>query len=129
MILDSSAVLAILLEEPDADRFLDAIAVAVKRKMSAVSHVECSLVLTVKKGEKALREFDRFLARSSVEVIPFDSEQAFVAREAYLQFGKGRHVAALNFGDCCSYALAKVFDEPLLYKGSDFSATDMGLVE
>lgn len=125
MIIDTSAVLAILLDERDAAAFAKAIEDAGDRRMSAASYLEAALVVDNRGDAVALREFDRFFQRSGIEIEPVTFEQARIARAAYRDFGKGRHRAGLNFGDCLTYALARAFDEPLLYKGRDFSHTDL----
>ena len=125
MIIDTSAVLAILLDERDAAAFAKAIEDAGDRRMSAASYLEAALVVDNRGDAVALREFDRFFQRSGINIEPVTFEQARIAREAYRDFGKGRHRAGLNFGDCLTYALARAFDEPLLYKGRDFSHTDL----
>jgi ribonuclease VapC len=125
MVIDSSAVLAILFDEPDAAMFAKAIREASPRLFSAASLLETSLVVEARKGEEGGRELDLFVYRSGVEIVPVDSEQAEVARIAWRRFGKGNHPAALNYGDLFSYALAKVSGSKLLYKGDDFSRTDL----
>jgi len=125
MIIDTSAVLAILLDERDAATFSQAIETAADRRMSAASYLEAALVIDSRGDAVAQREFDRFFQRSGIAIEPVTLEQARIARQAYRDFGKSRHRAALNFGDCISYALARVFDQPLLFKGRDFSFTDI----
>ena len=125
MIVDSSAVLAILFEEPDAERFEDAIADAWPRRMSAVALLEATMVLEGRGGVGAGDDLDAFLRRTRVELMPVTAEQADFARRAWRRFGKGNHPAALNFGDCFAYALAAVTGEPLLFKGGDFALTDI----
>jgi ribonuclease VapC len=97
---------------------------AAQPRMSAASYVEAAVVIDNRGDVLARREFDRFIRRAGIEVVAVDLEQAEIARQAYRDFGKGRHPAGLNFGDCFSYALAKLIDEPLLFKGTDFSLTD-----
>ena len=125
MIIDSSAVLAILFEEPDAERFEEAIADAWPRRMSAVALLEATMVVEGRGGAEAGSDLDAFLTRTRVELMPVTAEQADVARRAWRRFGKGNHPAALNFGDCFAYALAEVTGEPLLFKGEDFALTDI----
>ncbi len=125
MVLDTSALLAVLFDEPERRAFNEKIAAASPRLISAVSFVETSIVLAVKRGDAAVRELDLFLARAAVEIVPLDADQGRVARRAYSLYGKGRHPAGLNFGDCFAYALAKTTGEPLLFKGSDFTQTDV----
>ena len=125
MVLDTSAVLAILFGETEAEDFARALADADTRLMSAFSVLEASVVVMAKKGEAAVRELDLLLHTANVDVVPFDADQSALARSAYERFGKGRHGARLNLGDCCSYALARTSNEPLLFKGNDFSKTDI----
>lgn len=125
MVLDTSAVLAILLGEPEAVTFSQAIEAAPVRLMSTVSVLEAALVIESRKGPNGRRDLDQFLKDGVTEMVAFDPLQVHVAREAFLKFGKGRHPAALNITDCCSYALAMTSGEPLLFKGNDFSQTDV----
>jgi len=125
MVLDTSAVLAIFLAEPERQSFLQALAEADLRLISAASVLESAIVLEAKRGESAGREFDLFLHTADIHVVPVDSEQIDSARLAWRRYGKGRHRAALNFGDCLSYALAQTSGEPLLAKGNDFRRTDL----
>ena len=127
MVIDSSAVIAILFGEPDAVWFETAILGDAVRMMSAVSLVESSIVVDHHLGDKALGKLDAFVSRTRIQIVPVLLEQAAVARLAFHQYGKGRHKAGLNFGDCFSYALAKVSGEPLLHKGNDFSLTDLAI--
>jgi ribonuclease VapC len=125
MVIDTSALIAIFLGEPERKRFLDLIVEAPTRLISAANALETGIVLEARRGEAAGREFDLFLVRSNLEVVPVDSEQVEIARSAWRKYGKGRHPAGLNFGDCFAYALAKSSDELLLAKGEDFSLTDI----
>ena len=125
MIIDSSAILAILLREPDAGRFEDAIADAWPRRMTAVALLEATMVVEGRGGTEAGDDLDALLKRTRVEFVPVTQEQAHVARQAWRRFGKGNHPAALNFGDCFAYALAELTGEPLLFKGEDFALTDI----
>jgi ribonuclease VapC len=125
MVIDTSAILAILLNEAEAWPFALAIERAESCRVSAASYVEAAIVIDSRRDPIASRELDRFFARAAIVVEPVTLEQAEIAREAYRDFGKGRHAAGLNFGDCLSYALAKLVDEPLLYKGEDFGQTDI----
>jgi ribonuclease VapC len=124
MVIDTSAVLAILLAEPDADRYARAIEGAACR-ISAANFLEAALVIDNRGDPVASRELDRFFRRAGITIEPVTFEQAQTARQAYRDFGKGRHAAGLNFGDCLAYALAKAVDEPLLFKGKDFRHTDV----
>src|ERR1700733_8403908 len=125
MIIDASAVLAILLDEKDAATFAKAIETADERRISVAGYLEEALVIDNRGDAVAQREFDRFFQRSGITIEPVTLEQARIAREAYRDFGKGRHRAGLNFGDCFAYALARILDQPLLYKGRDFGHTDL----
>jgi ribonuclease VapC len=125
MVIDASAVIAILLAEEDAERYARAMGAASQARMSAASYLEAAVVIDNRGDVVARREFDRFIRRAGIEVVAVDLEQAEIARQAYRDFGKGRHRAGLNFGDCFSYALSKAIDEPLLFKGGDFALTDV----
>ena len=125
MVIDTSALLAILQDEPEQRAFSEAIEAADARAISTATFVETSLVLDVRFGADAVRELDLLIDRASIDILPVDLEQARVARRAFAVYGKGRHRAGLNFGDCFAYALASVLDEPLLYKGDDFRRTDL----
>jgi len=125
MVIDTSALLAILLDEPERRSYNESIEAADSRAMSVATFVEVSIVLEARYGAEGLRALDRFIERAGIDLAPVDLEQARVARDAFSRFGKGRHTAALNFGDCFSYALARVLGEPLLFKGDDFSQTDI----
>jgi ribonuclease VapC len=125
VILDTSAILAILWNEAERASFNAAIAAAATRLMSAATFVESSMVIEANRGYEGLRDFDLFLATAGIELSPVDAEQAQIAREAFRNYGKGRNPAGLNFGDCFSYALSKVTGLPLLFKGDDFARTDV----
>jgi ribonuclease VapC len=125
MVIDTSALLAILQGEPERRAFNEAIEAADSRSLSAASFVEVSIVIEARFGAEGVGHLDRFLERAGVKVVPVDLEQGRLARLAFSRFGKGRHEGALNFGDCFSYALAQVLGEPLLFKGEDFSRTDV----
>ena len=129
MILDSSAIVAILRAEPEAPDFATAIISAETRRVSAVSYVEAAVVIDSGKDAVASRRFDEFFRVSRIAVEAVTPRQAEIARQAYRDFGKGRHKAGLNFGDCFAYALAKETDEPLLFKGNDFRRTDVESAE
>lgn len=128
MVIDTSALLAILLDEPQRRAFTEAIEAAEDRLLSAASFVETSMILESRHGAEGVRSLDRLLAAARIGVIPVDESQAHAAREAFRQFGKGRHPAGLNFGDCFSYALAKCRSDSLLFKGDDFIRTDAMIV-
>jgi ribonuclease VapC len=125
MVIDTSAVLAILRDEPERRRFNQAIDADDTRLISAASFVEASIVMQARHGDEGVRDLDLFLARAEIELAPVDGNQAHLARQAFRIYGKGRHRAALNFGDCFTYALAKTTGEPLLFKGNDFTYTDL----
>ena len=126
MIIDTSAIIAVLRGEPDASTFARAIADATIRRVSAVNFVESAVVIDASKDPIASRRFDEFVKEANISVEPVTADQAQIARAAYRDFGRGSgHPAKLNFGDCFAYALAKSFGEPLLFKGSDFAHTDI----
>lgn len=125
MVLDTSAIVAILLGEPSADRLLAALEADSTRLVSAATVVEASLVLLGRYGDAGEAQLDRFLRAIRAEVVPVDLEQATLARDAAARYGRGRHAAALNFGDCFSYALAVARGERLLFVGEDFARTDV----
>ncbi len=125
MVLDTSALIAILLGEPEAPALAEAIANDPKRLLSAFSALETAIVIEAKKGPSGGREFDLLLHKAAIDVLAMNADQVQLAREAYVRFGKGRHAAGLNLGDCCAYALARYSGEPLLFKGDDFSKTDV----
>ena len=125
MILDSSAVLAVLRAEPEAPGFTKAILSTQQRRISAANYLEAAIVIDGGKDPIASRRFDEFFSVSRIAVESVTPRQAEIARQAYRDFGKGRHKAGLNFGDCFAYALAKDMDEPLLFKGDDFLHTDV----
>lgn len=125
MVVDSSVLIAILLGEDDVQQFIQLLADAEKIYISAVSFVESAMVIEHKKGESGAKKYDELLTVLSANIVVFDNQQARLARIAWQNYGKGRHPAKLNFGDCCSYAAAKFLDLPLLFKGNDFSQTDI----
>ncbi|MCC5887488.1 MAG: type II toxin-antitoxin system VapC family toxin [Gammaproteobacteria bacterium] len=125
MVIDTSAIVAILLDETERRSFNEMIEAAERCLLSTASFVELSIVMEARAGPEGLRALDWFLDRAGIQIIPLDLEQANLARHAYGRFGKGRHTAALNMGDCFSYALAIATGEPLLFKGDDFPHTDV----
>src|SRR6476619_4618572 len=126
MIVDTSAIIAILRDEPEAVLCARAIADATDRRVSAVNYVESAVVIDANRDPIATRRFDQFITEAKLCIEPFTEIQAKIAREAYRDFGKGSgHPARLNFGDCFAYALAKATNEPLLFKGDDFIHTDV----
>lgn len=127
MVIDSSVFLAILLDEPERAVFRTAVARAAVRLASTASLFETSMVVLSRLGEAGVDEYDRLLATMDVTSSPFDEVQGKIAFEAFRRFGKGRHRAGLNFGDCFSYALAKATSQPLLFKGDDFGHTDIAV--
>ena len=128
MVIDTSAVLAILQDEPERPRFTEAIAGAAQRSMSAATLLEAAIVVEARFGVEGGRYLDQLLERAGVEVVAVDEEQVRIARDAYRRFGRGQHPAGLNFGDCLSYALAQVRHQRLLFKGDDFAQTDVAPV-
>ena len=129
MVLDTSALLAILLDEPERRRFNELLEADPVRLISAANVLETAIVLESRSGEAAGREVDLFLHRAIVEVTAVDGDQVEIARAAFRRFGKGRHLAGLNFGDSFAYALATASGEPLLFKGSDFALTDVAVAD
>jgi ribonuclease VapC len=125
MVLDSSAVLAILFDEPERQAFATAVEGDPRRLISTANLLESALIAESRRGEQAGRELDLLLHRADVQFVPVDTDQVEIARAAWRRFGKGRHPAGLNFGDCFAYALAAASDEPLLFKGEDFARTDV----
>lgn len=125
MILDTSALVAVLFREPETDLYTQIIHDADRCLISAGSFLELSIVFERQAAPEANRQCEMFFRRAGIAIEPFTVEQAHIARQAFHDFGKGRHAAGLNFGDCFAYALAKVTGEPLLFKGDDFSKTDI----
>jgi ribonuclease VapC len=128
MVLDTSALLALLLDEPEAEDFRTAVEDDATRLVSAATLLETALIIEARKGEPGGRELDALVQKADVVVVPVDAEHVAEARRAYRRFGKGRHAAKLNFGDVFAYALARSSGEPLLYKGDNFAKTDIGRV-
>jgi len=129
VIIDSSALVAILTSESDADSIEDALIASVARRISAVTYVEASIVMDSRNKPTLSHALDNFLQVLQIGIEPVTVEQARFARQAYRDYGKGRHRAGLNFGDCFAYALAKDKGEPLLFKGDDFRRTDAEVAE
>ena len=125
MIVDTSAILAILRDEADAPAMAKALQQAQVRRISAANYVEAAIVTDSNRDPVLSRRFDDLLRQAEIAIEPVTMKQAKIAREAYRDFGKGRHRAGLSFGDCFSYALAKAMGEPLLFKGNDFRHTDV----
>ena len=124
MVIDTSAIIAILLKEPDRRLLIDAIEADPVRLMSSLNALEAALVIEARKHEAGGRELDLLFHRSRIDIVSFTAEHVEVAKSAWRKYGKGNHPAALNLGDCCAYALSKVSGEPLLFKGLDFAKTD-----
>jgi ribonuclease VapC len=125
MVIDTSAIIAVLLNEPPADGIAQAIEARSPRLLSAANLLEASTVIDSRKGEGGGRELDLLLYRAAIEIVAVDQDQAEIARAAWRRYGKGRHPAGLNYGDCFAYALAKARRLPLLFLGDDFSQTDI----
>ena len=128
MVIDTSALVAMLNDEPEAERFEAAVEADRVRLLSTASYLETAIVIETRFGEPGGRELDLSLHRATVDLVAVDADQAENARVAYREYGKGRHRAGLNYCDCFSYALAKVSNEPLLFQGDDFTHTDIGVV-
>jgi len=126
MVIDSSALIALLLAEPETEKFVNAIAAAPRRLVTSATYVETAIVMIGRVGPPAREKLDLLLNDLAIEIVPVDGDQAKIAIDAYQQFGKGSgHGAGLNFGDCFTYALAKLTNEPILFKGEDFNRTDI----
>lgn len=125
MIVDTSAVLAILFHEPDAERYATAITASPSRRMSVATVVETTIVLDSHSGAAAGHELDTLLQEAEIELEPVTANKAQGARRAWRRFGRGNHPAGLNFGDCFAYALAEAPREPLVFRGGDFELTDI----
>ena len=125
MVIDSSALIAVLRREPEEQEFRNAIKLASSRLLSASTRVETGIVALGLAGEVGLQQVDALLETLRVETVPLSADHARLAIDAFRHFGKGRHPAGLNFGDCFSYALARATGEPLLFKGDDFAQTDI----
>jgi ribonuclease VapC len=128
LVLDSSALIAILLGEPEHGAFLDLILSAEERRICSFSVLETGSVIQSRKGPSGRLIFDSLCDELLLDIVPFTAEHLRLARQAWERFGKGRHPAGLNLGDCCSYALARATGHPLLCKGNDFPQTDLHLV-
>jgi ribonuclease VapC len=125
MVIDSSAIIAVLENEPSADQIAEAMHSAPAILLSAANLVETSIVIERRNGDTGGRELDLLIYRTEMEIVPVDQDQAEIARTAWRRFGKGRHPAGLNYGDCFAYALAKSRQLPLLFVGRDFAQTDI----
>ena len=129
MIIDTSAIIAVLFNEDDANLYAELITQSDSRRMSAATFVETAIVVETQTKTSGSRQLDAFMRRADIAIEPVTEEHAHIARQAFIDFGKGRHAAGLNYGDCFSYALAKATGEPLLFKGKDFSKTDLVAAE
>jgi ribonuclease VapC len=128
MVIDTSALVAMLGDEPEAERFEAAVEADHVRLMSTASYLETAIVIETRLGEPGGRELDLWLHRAAIDLVAVHADQADAARAAYRKYGKGRHRAGLNYGDCFSYGLAKISGQPLLFKGEHFQHTDIGAV-
>ena len=129
MIVDTSAIVAILFNEDDAQIYAEAISRADSCRVSAATFVEAAIVVESQTKNNGSRQLDAFIRRAGITIEPVTEEQAHIARQAFTDFGKGRHPAGLNYGDCFSYALSKAMREPLLFKGKDFAKTDLSVAQ
>lgn len=127
VVIDTSALIAVLRNEPASPRLVEALEATADRRMSVANLVEASIIMLSRYGEHGEKEVDLFVQRAQVNITPVTPDHAEIARSAYRRFGKGRHPAALNFGDCFSYALAIALGEPLLFVGTDFGRTDVAV--
>lgn len=125
MVIDTSAIVAVLCDEPEAEQFEHVLIADPVRLVSAGTLLEAGIVIEAKLGEASSGELDLWLHKLKAEIVPVTEEHVSLAREAFRRFGKGRHKAGLNFGDCFAYALAVETGEPLLFKGDDFAKTDV----
>lgn len=128
MVVDTSALMALLLGEAEAEECATLLAENLSYSLSAFSVLEAGIVLSARKGNAAVRELDLLLHRTRAQIVPLTAELSDIARSAWERFGRGNHAAGLNIGDCCSYALSASLGEPLLFKGDDFHRTDLAVV-
>ena len=129
MVVDTSALTAILRKEPERQAFLEALTTAPVRLVSSVTSLEAHMVLEGRYGPEASADLELLVYTAAIEVVPFDARQSEIAKIAWRKYGKGRHPADLNLGDCCVYGLAKAQGEPVLCKGNDFPRTDIPVVQ
>ena len=129
MIIDTSAIVAILFNEDDAQIYAEAISRADSCRVSAATFVETAIVVESQTKNNGSRQLDAFISQAGITIEPVTEDQAHIARQAFTDFGKGRHPAGLNYGDCFSYALSKATREPLLFKGKDFAKTDLSVAD
>ena len=125
MVIDTSAIVAVLADEPERHEINTLIAKAGKRLISAGTYLETTIVIRARFGADGQRNLRQFVSTAGLKIVPFDADQAGIAAEAYDRYGKGRHPAGMNFGDCFAYALSRATGEPLLFKGGDFMKTDV----
>ena len=125
IVVDSSALLAIFFDEAEKSAFAERISADAEARIGAPNFLEASMIVEARQGRVGCRDLDELILALGLAVVPFEAVHAEEARTAFRRFGKGRHRAGLNFGDCCAYGLAKTFDAPLLYKGADFQLTDI----
>ena len=124
MVIDTSAIIAVLADEPERHEFNTQIARAERRLISAGTYLEAAIVISDRFGTDGLRDLRQLVSTAGLHIAPLDADQAVIAAEAYDRYGRGRHPAGLNFGDCFAYALSRATNEPLLFKGEDFAKTD-----
>ena len=129
MVIDSSAILAVLFGEPKAEEFIAALASPERKFISSVNKLETMIVVESRKGELGTKALGKLLAAADIETLPFDASQAEIAMAAWRRYGKGRHPASLNLGDCAAYALAATLNDSILCKGDDFHKTDASIVK
>lgn len=125
IVVDSSALMAIYFDEAEKTSFAETIIMSDRAILGAPNLLEASMIVEARQPEWGYRDLDRMIASLGLDVVVFGSDHIDAARDAFRRFGKGRHRASLNFGDCCAYALAKTLDAPLLFKGNDFALTDI----
>ena len=125
VVVDTSALLAILFDEPECERYIELLSAADDPMISTATLVEASIVMHARIGDEGVRDLDELLMAAAVRAVAVDADQAHLARDAFARFGKGQARAGLNFGDCFAYALAQVKSRPLLFKGADFAQTDV----
>lgn len=125
MVIDTSALLAILQNEPERRKLNEAIEAAATRYLSTASFLESSMIVESRYGADGVRDLDLLIAKAKVSLVPVDEDQAYLARQGFQKYGTGRHPAGLDYGNCFSYALARSLEQPLLFKGNDFSQTDV----
>jgi len=125
IVLDTSALVALLLQEPEAEQIAEILASATELRIAAPNWLESAIVITIRRGDSGYLQFQQMFQRLNIEIVPSDAMNGKIAFQAWRRYGKGRHPAGLNYGDCFAYALARQRSEPLLFKGEDFSMTDI----